>query len=55
MTKETYNTLVYLVKNDCNCNIVVKKKKPFQRNATVKFWRKKQSLEGFAYESQLFS
>ena len=47
LTKETYDLLVYLVKNDGNCNIAVKERKPFQKNAIVKFWRKRQSGEGF--------
>ena len=48
LTKETYNFLVCLVKNDGNCDIAVKERKPFQKNAIVKFWRKRQSGEGFA-------
>ena len=47
LIKETYDLLVYLVKNDGNCNIAVKERKPFQKNAIVKFWRKRQSVEGF--------
>ena len=47
LTKEMYDFLVYLVKNDGNCDIAVKERKPFKKNATVKFWRKRQSGEGF--------
>ena len=47
LTKETYDFLVYLVKNHGNCDIAVKERKPFQKNAIVKFWRKRQSGEGF--------
>ena len=47
LTKETYDVLVYLVKNHGNCDIAVKERKPFQKNAIVKFWRKRQSGEGF--------
>ena len=35
LTKETYDFLVYLVKSDGNCDIAVKERKPFQRNAIV--------------------
>ena len=34
LTKETYDFLICLAKNDGNCEIVVKERKPFQRNAT---------------------
>ena len=47
LTKEKCNILVYLLKNDCNGDIPVKERKPFQRNANVKFWRKRQSGGGF--------
>ena len=47
ITKETYDLLVYLIKNDRNCDIAVKKGKTFQENAIMKFWRKRQSGEGF--------
>ena len=47
LTKETYDFLAYLVKNHGNCDIAVKERKPFQKNAIVKFWRKRQSGEGF--------
>ena len=47
LTKKTYDFLVYLVKNHGNCDIAVKERKPFQKNAIVKFWRKRQSGEGF--------
>ena len=47
LTKETYDFLVYLVKNHGNCDIAVKERKAFQKNAIVKFWRKRQSGEGF--------
>ena len=47
LTKETYDFLVYLVKNHGNCDIAVKERKPFQKNTIVKFWRKRQSGEGF--------
>ena len=46
LTKETHDFLVYLVKNHGNCDIAVKERKPFQKNAIVKFWRKRQSGEG---------
>ena len=46
LTKETYDFLVYLVKNHGNCDNAVKERKPFQKNAIVKFWRKRQSGEG---------
>ena len=38
--------ILYLLKNDGNCDIAVKERKTFQRNAIVKFWRKRQSGEG---------
>ena len=38
---------IYLVKNDGNGDIAIKERKPFQRNANVKFWRKRQSEGGF--------
>ena len=38
---ETYNFLVNLVKNRGNCDIAVKERKPSQKNAIVKFWRKR--------------
>ena len=47
LTKKTYDLLVYLVKNHGNFDIAVKERKPFQKNPTVKFWRKRQSGEGF--------
>ena len=47
LMKETYDLLVYLIKNDRNCDIAVKKGKTFQKNAIMKFWRKRQSGEGF--------
>ena len=47
LMKETYDFLIYLVKNDGNCDIEVKERKLFQRNAIVKFWRKSESGEGF--------
>ena len=39
--------LVYRVKNDGNCGIAIKERKPFQKNAIVKLWRKRQSGESF--------
>ena len=47
LTKEKCNILVYLLKNDRNGDIPVKERKHFQRNANVKFWRKRQSGGGF--------
>ena len=47
LTKEKCNILVYLLKNDRNGDIPVKVRKLFQRNANVKFWRKRQSGGGF--------
>ena len=55
LTKETYDFLVYLVKNDGNWDIAVNERKPFQKNAIVKFWRKRQSGEGFVLGKQPFS
>ena len=56
ITKEMYDSLVYFFKNHGNCDTAVKERKPFQKNAIVKFWRKRQSGEGFVLGiSQSFS
>ena len=47
ITKEKYDFWVYLAKNDGNGDIAIKERKPFQRNANVKLWRKRQSEGGF--------
>ena len=47
LTKEKYDFWVYLVKNDGNGDIAIKERKPFQRNANVKVWRKRQSEGDF--------
>ena len=47
LTKEKYDFWVYLAKNDGNGDIAIKERKPFQRNANVKLWRKRQSEGGF--------